>query len=63
MNPVQSLGAVIDGVPEDLNRGIEVRAKKRAPGQMLGTTSRKEDDEPEIISGVFEGKTLELLFV
>ena len=55
------LGAVIDGVPGGLDFSMEElksELKKRAPGQLPGTTSRKEDDEPEIISGIFEGKTL-----
>jgi chorismate synthase len=32
--------------------------KRRAPGQHSVHTSRKEEDHPEIISGVFQGKTL-----
>lgn len=55
------LGVVIDGIPsnllislEDLNKELQ----RRAPGKTLGTTSRKEADVPEILSGVFEGKTL-----
>jgi chorismate synthase len=31
--------------------------RRRRPGQSKVTTQRKEDDEPEILSGVFEGKT------
>lgn len=55
-----ALGVVIDGMPalvdvdydlitEDLNR--------RRPGQSSLSTQRKEGDVPEILSGVFEGKT------
>lgn len=56
-----ALGVIIDGLPgglevnlEDLNREL----KRRAPGQHQVHTARKEDDTPEILSGVFEGKTL-----
>jgi chorismate synthase len=56
-----ALGCVLDGVPA----GIEVSAKeiqidldRRRPGQSKITTSRKEGDRVEILSGVFEGKTL-----
>ena len=56
-----ALGVVIDGVPpgldfsqEDLQRELD----RRAPGQSKGTTARKEPDQAEVLSGVFEGKTL-----
>ncbi len=56
-----ALGCVLDGVPA----GIEISAKeiqvdldRRRPGQSEITTSRKEGDRVEILSGVFEGKTL-----
>jgi chorismate synthase len=56
-----SLGVVIDGVPpgldfslEDLQRELD----RRAPGRIEGTTSRKEPDQAEILSGIFENKTL-----
>lgn len=56
-----ALGVVLDGVPpglavnlDDLKRELA----RRAPGQSAFTTARKEADEPEILSGVFEGKTL-----
>ena len=56
-----ALGAVVDGVPPGLSFSLEdlsAELKKRAPGQLPGTTARKEDDSPEILSGIFEGKTL-----
>lgn len=56
-----ALGVVIDGMPGNLDVNIDdLRAllKRRAPGQSQFTTSRVEGDEPEILSGVFEGKTL-----
>jgi chorismate synthase len=56
-----ALGAVVDGVPPGLNFSLDdlaIELKKRAPGQLPGTTARKEDDLPEVLSGIFEGKTL-----
>ena len=53
------IGVVLDGVPE----GIELSEKdfaadiaRRAPGA-AGTTPRREQDEPHILSGVFDGHT------
>ena len=54
------LGCVIDGVPADINlneKYIQSFLDKRKPGQSKYTTQRKEDDQVEILSGVFEGKT------
>ncbi len=55
-----SIGVVIDGCPAglvvDLNF-VQQQLDKRKPGQSLLTTQRKESDVPEIVSGVFEGKT------
>lgn len=51
---------IIDGVPpglpltvEDLMHDLD----RRRPGQSKITTQRKEADQPEILSGVFEGET------
>lgn len=55
------IGVVVDGVMPGLDfslEGLTEELRKRAPGQVAGTTARKEDDVPEILSGVFEGKTL-----
>lgn len=57
----EALGVVIDGMPANLKVNLEdlkAELKRRAPGQHAVHTSRKEDDLPEILSGVFEGKTL-----
>ena len=54
------LGCIIDGVPADINlneKYIQSFLDKRKPGQSKYTTQRKEDDQVEILSGVFEGKT------
>ena len=39
-------------------KDIQLELNKRKPGQSDVTTQRKEDDAVEILSGVFEGKTL-----
>lgn len=55
------IGVVVDGCPprlalsaEEIQRDLD----RRRPGQSRLTTQRKEADEVEILSGVFEGKTL-----
>jgi len=56
-----ALGCVIDGCPAGLELSVEdIRRelRRRRPFQGGASTSRREDDEPEILSGVFEGKTL-----
>ncbi len=54
------LMAIVDGVPpgleltaDDLQKDLD----RRKPGTSKFATQRKEPDEVEIISGVFEGKT------
>ena len=56
----KGLGVVIDGCPAGLpleEGDIQAYLDRRKPGQSRYTTSRKEGDEAEILSGVFEGKT------
>lgn len=56
-----ALGTVLDGVPAGLPVDLEELQRhldRRAPGRVAGTTNRKEADRAEILSGVFEGKTL-----
>ena len=55
-----ALGATVDGVPP----GVPVKAEdlqvwldRRKPGQNKFTTQRREPDEVEILSGVFEGQS------
>ncbi|MBL0686973.1 MAG: chorismate synthase [Sulfurospirillum sp.] len=53
-----ALGCVVDGVPAGLNidkKFIQSELNRRKPGQNEFSTSRKEDDKIEILSGVFEG--------
>ena len=55
-----ALGCVIDGCPPGLElskEDIQKELDKRKPGSSKYTTQRKEDDEVEILSGVFEGRT------
>ena len=55
------VGVVIDGCPPQLEISaaeIQVELDRRRPGQSKITTPRKESDTCEIISGVFQGKTL-----
>jgi chorismate synthase len=55
------VGVVIDGCPPKLNIDVsEIQAEldRRRPGQSKISTPRKETDTCEILSGMFEGKTL-----
>ncbi len=55
-----AVGAVIDGCPAGISLSEEdfmKELKRRRPGQSAITTPRNEEDGPEILSGVFEGKT------
>jgi chorismate synthase len=55
------IGVVIDGCPPKIEISeaeIQRELDRRRPGQSKITTQRKEDDRCEILSGVFEGKTL-----
>ena len=55
------VGVIIDGCPPRVPisaEEIQVELDRRRPGQSKITTPRKETDTCEIISGVFEGKTL-----
>ncbi len=54
------LGVVIDGCPAGLaidEDFIRAEMQRRKPGQSKITTQRKEEDEFQILSGVFEGKS------
>lgn len=56
----KGLGVVVDGCPAGLpldENDIQKFLNRRKPGQSKFTTPRKEDDDVEILSGVFEGKT------
>ena len=54
------VGCIIDGVPPNLplsERLIQPYLDRRRPGTSKFVTQRQEDDQVEILSGVFEGKT------
>lgn len=56
----KALGCVIDGFPSGMELSEEDIQKfldRRKPGTSNATTSRKEDDLVDILSGVFDGKT------
>ena len=55
-----ALGVVIDGCPAGLTldvSDIQSYLDRRKPGQTKISTPRKEADEAEILSGIFEGRT------
>ena len=55
-----AIGCVVDGVPPNLALSaglIQPYLDRRRPGTSKFVTQRQEDDEVEILSGVFEGKT------
>lgn len=55
-----AIGCVIDGLPSgfapDMER-VSAFMARRAPGRNNWSTPRKESDEPEILSGLVDGKT------
>ena len=54
------IGVVIDGLPAGFSLDtdcINRQMKRRAPGTSILSTSRKEEDEYKILSGIFRGKT------
>ncbi|MDJ0956315.1 MAG: chorismate synthase [Arenicellales bacterium] len=56
-----ALGGVVDGCPPGLTLNeadIQHDLDRRKPGQSKYTTQRRESDTVQILSGVFEGKTL-----
>ena len=55
-----AIGVVVDGVPPNIDlieEDIQLYLDKRKPGRSRFTTQRREADEVEILSGVFEGTT------
>ena len=56
----KAIGVVIDGVPAGLSlseEDLELYLSRRRPGSNPYGTKRNEADAPEILSGIFEGKT------
>jgi len=55
-----AIGGVVDGCPPGMKLNesdLQVDLDRRKPGTSKFVTQRKESDEVEILSGVFEGKT------
>jgi chorismate synthase len=56
----KAIGAVVDGCPANLElseKDIQKELNRRKPGTSEITSSRKESDKIQIISGIFNGKT------
>ena len=56
----KGIGCIIDGCPPGLGLSeadLQPDLDRRKPGQSKFTTQRREADEVQIFSGVFEGKT------
>jgi len=55
-----AIGCIVDGCPPGLELSaadLQQDLDRRKPGTSRHTTQRREDDEVEILSGVFEGRT------
>ena len=55
-----ALGCIVDGCPPGLalsEEDLQDDLDRRKPGANRYTTQRKEDDQVQILSGIFEGKT------
>ena len=55
-----AMGGVIDGMPAGIEVDYDLLRRdlaRRRPGQSALTTARKEDDEVELLSGIYNGKT------
>ncbi len=56
----KAMGGIIDGCPSGFSLDLEMiqqELDRRRPGQSPLSTSRKEEDQVEFLSGLFEGKT------
>ncbi len=56
-----AMGGVIDGCPSGLplsEKEIQEELDKRKPGQTAASTTRKEPDQVQILSGIWQGLTL-----
>ncbi len=56
----EALGGIIDGCPAGIMLdfdAITIEMQRRKPGQSKIVTQRKEEDEVQFLSGIFEGKT------
>lgn len=56
----EAIGGIIDGCPAGIEldfEAIKTEMQRRKPGQSAIVTQRKEEDEVQFLSGIFEGKT------
>ena len=56
----EAIGGIIDGCPAGIQLDFEAiknDMQRRKPGQSAIVTQRKEEDEVQFLSGIFEGKT------
>ena len=56
----EALGGIIEGCPPNITLDLEAiknEMQRRKPGQSSIVTQRKEEDEVQFYSGIFEGKT------
>ena len=56
----EALGGIIDGCPSGITldlEAIQFEMSRRKPGQSAIVTQRKEPDDVQFLSGIFEGKT------
>ena len=56
----KALGCIVDGCPPGLElteADLQHELDRRKPGKSRHTTQRRETDEVEILSGIFEGRT------
>ena len=56
----EALGGIIDGCPAGIELNLEAiqhEMQRRKPGQSSIVTQRKEEDDVQFLSGIFEGKT------
>ncbi|PKP13091.1 MAG: chorismate synthase [Bacteroidetes bacterium HGW-Bacteroidetes-3] len=56
----EAIGGIIDGCPAGIDLNLETvqyEMNRRKPGQSKIVTQRKEPDEVQFLSGIFEGKT------
>jgi chorismate synthase len=56
----EALGGIIDGCPSGIQLNLEAiqfEMSRRKPGQSAIVTQRKEPDDVQFLSGIFEGKT------
>jgi chorismate synthase len=57
----KAIGGILEGIPAGISidmKAIQLDLDRRRPGQSAIVTQRKESDQVQFLSGIFEGKTL-----